>query len=114
GRISAVVGLVALALFCAWAGPLLLKSQQVVSDIFVTPGPRPALDGSPAPGRFPNWDQKERVNILLLGLDTRTPGDTRSDTMIIVSIDPANKTVSMMSIPRDLWVQIPGFGENRI
>jgi LCP family protein required for cell wall assembly len=58
-----------------------------------------------------------RVNILLLGLDLR-PNDqadgARSDTMIVVSIDQSNKAASMLSIPRDLWLDIPGHGANRI
>jgi len=60
--------------------------------------------------------KKERVNILLLGIDQREndPGPWRTDTMILVSVDPATKSVAMLSIPRDLWVTIPGFGESRI
>jgi polyisoprenyl-teichoic acid--peptidoglycan teichoic acid transferase len=59
----------------------------------------------------------ERVNILLLGLDERagqqgTP--TRSDTIILVSIDTAAKRAAMISIPRDLYVEIPGFGHDKI
>jgi len=34
--------------------------------------------------------------------------------MIVLTVDPATKTAGMISIPRDLWVPIPGFGENRI
>ncbi len=109
-RVIVLVVALALVLFCVWLVPLLFKGQALISDIFVTPGPRPTVVGE----QFPNWDKKERVNILLLGLDTREENNTRSDTMIIVSVDPANKTVGMMSIPRDLWVSIPGFGENRI
>jgi LCP family protein required for cell wall assembly len=111
-RVAAVVAAIVLVLACAWLLPLLFKGQQLVSDIFVPPGPRPTVEG--VPSNFPNWDKKERVNILLMGLDTREENNTRSDTLILVSIDPANKTVGMMSIPRDLWVQIPGYGENRI
>jgi len=62
--------------------------------------------------------RKERVNILLLGIDQRDnetdKGPWRTDTMILVSIDPATDSASMLSIPRDLWVVIPGYGENRI
>ena len=56
-----------------------------------------------------------RVNILLLGADTR-PGDTygHTDTIIVATIDPATKTAGMLSVPRDLWVNIPGYGQNRI
>ena len=110
-RVLVVLAALALLLLCVWVVPLLFKSRELISDIFVTPGPRPTVINGE---QFPNWDKKERVNVLLLGLDTREENNTRSDTMIIVSIDPANKTVGMMSIPRDLWVSIPGFGENRI
>jgi polyisoprenyl-teichoic acid--peptidoglycan teichoic acid transferase len=57
-----------------------------------------------------------RTNMLLLGID-RVPDGTalgRSDTMILMSIDPLLPTIRMLSIPRDLWVNIPGVGENRI
>lgn len=57
-----------------------------------------------------------RTNILVLGVD-RTPDGTalgRTDTNILVSIIPLKPTVNMLSIPRDLWVTIPGVGENRI
>jgi LCP family protein required for cell wall assembly len=63
----------------------------------------------------PDWASDEPVNILLLGLDYRpTEEDTRADTQIIVHIDPAAKTATMLSIPRDLYVSIPGFGWGRI
>ncbi|MHB1384166.1 MAG: LCP family protein [Bellilinea sp.] len=57
-----------------------------------------------------------RTNILLLGVD-RAPDGTalgRTDTNILVSIIPLKPTVNMLSVPRDLWVTIPGVGENRI
>ena len=57
------------------------------------------------------WDGASRVTILILGLDYRDwqSGDTpHSDTMILLSIDPVSRTASMLSIPRDLWVNIPG------
>ena len=41
-------------------------------------------------------------------------GPPRSDTMILFTIDPITKTAGMLSIPRDLWVNIPGFGYSRI
>ncbi len=68
---------------------------------------------------LPEWKGKDRINILLLGVDQRDEEKalglpTRSDTMIVVSIDPVQKTATMISFPRDLWVTIPGFGEERI
>lgn len=41
-------------------------------------------------------------------------GAPRSDTMMIVTLDPLNKVAGMLSIPRDMWVNIPDFGYNRI
>lgn len=64
------------------------------------------------------WDGASRVNILFLGLDYRDweagAGAPRSDTMILFTVDPLTKTAGMISIPRDLWVNIPGFGYSRI
>ena len=57
------------------------------------------------------------VNILVLGSDRRTniAGDKgRSDTIMLVRIDPSTKSISMLSIPRDLRVEIPGWGLDRI
>ncbi|MEW6231758.1 MAG: LCP family protein [Chloroflexota bacterium] len=67
---------------------------------------------STRPKQTPVWG-KERVNVLLLGIDQRPDearrGDpARTDTMIVVTLDPVSKTGGMLSIPRDLWVPIPG------
>lgn len=71
-------------------------------------------NGTPIPVIYPDWG-KEPVNILLLGLDYR-PGDedTRADTQIVVHVDPVSKSAAMVAIPRDLWVDIPGFDQGRI
>lgn len=54
-------------------------------------------------------------NILLLGSDQRpTDGTYRTDTMIVVSVNRSTNTVNMLSIPRDLYLYIPGFGFDRI
>jgi LCP family protein required for cell wall assembly len=64
------------------------------------------------------WGGNERVTILMLGLDYRdweaNMGAPRSDTMFLVTIDPVTNQGGMLSVPRDLWVEIPGFGFNRI
>jgi len=57
-----------------------------------------------------------RERILLLGID-RAPNGTaisRSDTIILMQVNPLKPDVKMLSIPRDLWVPIPDEGENRI
>lgn len=60
---------------------------------------------------------QDRVTILVLGIDQpceHVDEPFRSDTMMLVTIDPLSKTAGMLSIPRDLWVPIPGFGSGRI
>jgi len=55
------------------------------------------------------------VDILLLGVDHAGPGDPgRSDSQILVRLDPQTKTISMLSLPRDLQVDIPGVGINKL
>jgi LCP family protein required for cell wall assembly len=58
------------------------------------------------------WDGASRVNVLVMGLDYRDwtagEGAPRTDTMILLTIDPLARTAGMLSIPRDMWVNIPG------
>ena len=58
----------------------------------------------------------ERINVLLVGIDRRNGSywGHLADTIIIVTVDPINNTAGMLSIPRDLQVPIPGYGEDRI
>jgi LCP family protein required for cell wall assembly len=64
------------------------------------------------------WSGNERVTILLMGLDYHDwragEGPPRTDSMMLMTIDPITETAGMMSIPRDLWVEIPGYGHGRI
>lgn len=65
---------------------------------------------------LPVWQGRERLNILIMGVDQR-PGSAlpgRADVIMIASVDPVQRRVVLVSIPRDLWVEIPGHGENRI
>jgi LCP family protein required for cell wall assembly len=123
--------------------PVLWRAHQAANKIFVTPPPQYQIvqneqgtpeirirpteqsqqgqqgqqqQGQSVVDSIPTWSGKDRINVLLLGVDDR--GDTtappRSDTMILVSIDTSKKTVAMVSIPRDLLVTIPGHGEDKI
>jgi LCP family protein required for cell wall assembly len=103
-----------------WSGvglPAFFGSQEA--------GPAVAGEGTSVPlaaveliDDAPTWNGVDRINILLLGLDFRDwetgNGPPRTDTMMLVTIDPIAKTAGMLSIPRDLWVEIPGFEHNRI
>ena len=50
------------------------------------------------------------INILVMGTDARPDeqGPPLTDTLILLSIDPATRTAGMLSLPRDLWVHMPG------
>ena len=82
----------------------------------VTSDGTPTLNAPQAPLSAPVWDGKTRVNVLIMGIDARSP-DVRApltDTMILFTIDPVSNTAGMISIPRDLWVKIPGSDYGKI
>jgi polyisoprenyl-teichoic acid--peptidoglycan teichoic acid transferase len=65
----------------------------------------------------PKWEGKERVNILLMGVDARglKKGEIpRSDTMLVASLDPVSKKAYLFSILRDTYTEIPEHGSDRI
>lgn len=73
----------------------------------------------PVSGPTPEpWDGASRVSLLVMGLDYRDwavgEGAPRTDTMILLTLDPLTRTAGMLSIPRDMWVNIPGFEYGRI
>ena len=83
-----------------------------------TPVPMPegALQPVGGPTAEP-WDGVSRITVLLMGLDYRDweAGETpRTDTMMLLSMDPLSQTAAVMSIPRDMWVNIPGFDYAKI
>ncbi len=85
-----------------------------------TPVRLPAIDGQPLPTLMPTVAVQpvsgEPLNILLLGSDRR-PGEgwqTRSDAIVVVRLDPARQRIALLSLPRDLVVNIPGYGYARI
>jgi LCP family protein required for cell wall assembly len=66
----------------------------------------------PAPGK--------PQTIMLIGSDVRVKGASgygggaRSDTIILIRLDPSKKATALLSIPRDLKVSIPGYGVDKI
>ena len=83
-----------------FATPTLQATQQATPALVTTP--QPVID---AP---------ESVNFLLLGSDTRSGASFRTDTLLIAAVRPRDGQVSLISIPRDLWVNIPTVGMQRI
>ena len=57
---------------------------------------------------------KTQVRIMVLGSDARPGGGYRTDIMMMVTINPGSGSVTALSFPRDLYVNIPGWGMNRI
>ncbi|MFV1858144.1 MAG: LCP family protein [Anaerolineales bacterium] len=118
------------------------RLDKLPTEIYKTPTP-PAASSTPQPTRLPAFDvgwpapftygnapppptpipppvaplaiDPAIINIALLGSDRR-PNWTgfNTDVIIIISIYPALGEVSMLSIPRDLYVYLPGYGMQRI
>lgn len=91
-------------------GPVFVTSEETAS-----PTPEVAVSEDIT---YPTWDGGSRINILFVGLRGGDPleGDCPfcTDTLILLTVDPLTKTAGMLSIPRDMWVNIPGFGFSRI
>jgi LCP family protein required for cell wall assembly len=97
-------------------------TRRNLAAMVVTPAPSP----SPPPGAAPLLtlptvgpaaaSAAGPVTVLLLGTDRR-PGEEvtpRSDAILLVRVDPERRRVAVLSLPRDLWVSIPGHGQNRL
>ena len=104
--------------------PLPACSNRVPTPVASVPGSTPVPLQTATPTLSapqvplpPAWDGASRVNVLILGLrggDNNQGCPDCTDTMIVLTIDPVSKTAGMLSIPRDMWVNIPGFNYNRI
>lgn len=91
------------------------NTPQVSVSGVITDTTAPLQSAGPTPEP---WDGASRVTLLIMGLDYRDwaagEGPPRTDTMILLTIDPLSKTAGMVNIPRDLWVAIPGFNYGKI
>ncbi len=77
-----------------------------------TPTPAPTPTQTPIP---PPFSMRETENLLLLGTDRRpNDGSWRTDTIMIIGIDRTYNRAAVLSIPRDLYLSIPGYGMARI
>ncbi len=113
-------------------GMLLIIGGGVVSFLvgwvrgsLASPGLSPSLPGSVRSSEnvsygfgqlLPTWAGRERVTVLVLGVDERPhePGPSRTDTLMLLTIDPSTQQAGVLSVPRDLWVPIPGHRDGRI
>ena len=70
----------------------------------------PLLEGTDIEGNEQNMiSNKEPFSVLLLGVDERENDNGRSDTMIVITVNPAKKSIKMLSIPRDTRTEIVGY-----
>ena len=96
--------------------------NQPSSDLPTSPDPATAndlpIEISAPKMELPQWDGASRINIAFFGLrgdDGHGEGcPTCTDTIMVLTVDPVTKTAGMLSIPRDMWVNIPGAGYSRI
>jgi polyisoprenyl-teichoic acid--peptidoglycan teichoic acid transferase len=78
------------------------------------------LPADPTPGSTPSADQPRQtgeLNYVLLGSDSRDdadPADGRSDTIMVVHLNKQRNKAYITSFPRDMYVDIPGYGKNKI
>lgn len=72
----------------------------------------PPLVGAPDGAPF-DWETSE--NYIVMGTDRRGEGGSwRTDSLMVIGLDKANQRAAVFSIPRDLYVSIPGYGYGRI
>ena len=91
----------------AQAAPPVVAGPEVASDIAAAP-----LVDTPAGPSF-NWSKTD--NYLFLGTDRREgTNNWRTDSIMVVGVDWENNRVAVFSVPRDLYVEIPGYGYGRI
>ncbi|WP_426334227.1 LCP family protein [Paenibacillus silvae] len=64
--------------------------------------------------QIPKWEGQERVNLLLIGGDSRGDDAGRSDSVMVASIDPVSKKAHLFSVLRDTYVDIPGHSKSRL
>jgi polyisoprenyl-teichoic acid--peptidoglycan teichoic acid transferase len=86
--------------------------QAFVVTVQPTAAVRPIL----SPDILKPWSGRDRVTVLLLGIDQRCDeeGPTRTDSIMLLTVDPLGLSGAALSVPRDLWVEIPGFGVDRV
>jgi LCP family protein required for cell wall assembly len=99
--------------FYNFAHNISMKSTEKGTSIFSSD----TIQGYKKDNPAPKWEGKQRVNVLLLGGDSRGLKQNelpRSDSVMVASIDPVTKKAQLFSILRDTYVKIPGNGEDRI
>ena len=106
----------------AAAGFVYWQAQTIVDEFQAGPkrqaveSARPELEVDPRrPTQAPSATSTRARTILLIGSDRRFGNPTRhSDTIVLLRLDPAAHRAALLSVPRDLYVAIPGRGRARV
>lgn len=105
GAVMAVLFAAALGAGCYFAS----------SSLFDKPGKRPRTD------TFSSYQPteallvaKDKTTVMIMGVDERVDDVGRSDTLMLATVDPKKKSASLLSIPRDTRVHVPGYGYDKI
>ncbi|MFT4010230.1 MAG: LCP family protein [Nocardioidaceae bacterium] len=110
-RVFKMLGIAVVLVLVAGIGAALWLQHSLGNQIERLPSALPTNKDRPKP------TSGKALNILLLGSDKRADGSVagqRSDTMMVLHIASDRKSASLVSIPRDSWVDIPGHGKAKI
>jgi len=97
--------------------PTPFQPENAGNSPLVTPGNPPGPLSTPTPSGIIDLGLKRpegQVNILLLGSDWRPGMGSRTDVIMLLSLMPEQGLATLTSFPRDLYVDIPGIGYERI
>jgi polyisoprenyl-teichoic acid--peptidoglycan teichoic acid transferase len=107
-------GLAMVCLVLLMGGLLFAKGYIKLHKVFKGTGTAAALRANVSPSLL-RGEGDGRINILLMGKGgPGHDGPDLTDTMLLASVDPINKKMSLVSVPRDLWVTVPGYGSSKI
>lgn len=94
--------------------PSVPTATLALNQLFPTQAAPPAQALAIDPVALPPLTDNETINFLLIGSDKRPGSSYRTDTLVIAVVWPKEGQVSLISIPRDLWIYIPTVGMQRI
>lgn len=113
GRVKKAAILLAV-LVLAVTGYFGIKLYITEHHLFHGGGRAPALAANVDPSQL-KGEGDGRINIMLLGIGgPGHDGPDLTDSILLVSIDPVNNKMALLSLPRDLWVKIPGDGYQKV
>jgi len=108
------IGIVAIVIIAFFAVQAYLAFDAIWGENRTGQSPFLKLFGNVEAGQL-KGEGDGRINILCLGVPGGNHGGRDlSDTNIILSIDPINKKAAMLSLPRDMWVDMEGYGASKL